>query len=1090
MYATWARAVRSAALGAPRPRVVATRCTSRRRHLHASAPASTAVPPPSAPAAAAPAAPGVTPPGAGDDATTDPSSSGAPPPPADDSGKSESGSGGSNGGSNSSQPPAPDRDENPFGEGGLNSSSSGGEARLGRQKRVIGPAARARSTRTRTQESLPPVQIPSSFPKRQVFRWEKGTESGGFYWRATLKDILKDVRGDASKHVKQMIEGQPFHEEPDVKHGYHDIFEAAAWSDAEVQEFRENPQAFDVASVSHRGYAMLMSAMMVLLEHQPGAQDPEAADEPLEDRGKLGELLLKWADEIGESSDSTSALKWYELYRHLERVHSPGWSHEARLAYLKDRFESKLRFHSSLGLLHHDSLLEATSSIRAELALTAPSGMKAADVKRPATVVNFPYCSGDSWPRAVVQNMAVELQADVLHLTSHDMAQIIGSYVGQNTTRAPGPIAMLGYKAAENSGRIRPPVVEQPDGALGLITPLSIVIPTDKMRKDGKKKMSIMDHLIGEPSRGKPDDLWEDLKISTALEELIHNADSDGPEQRPLIIHVHDFNALNMDDQGGAVVLSKLRKVVDTLWCEGRRTVLLGTCSSRRAPALYVSSLKELKMTERFVTLHAEKKIWPADKDVDTLQKDDSEGNSIVTAINSLEAKDFSDENATNISTMLNTLLALDDSVGSSKAQLNLHSWEAHQTLKTLSDRVLPASEAYRIATTMIGLQRRQSDVFDRSVVLEALRLVSLIDEGREDLAKSRSNAENDVRRNVMGGSSSSGSNSDHEERFASVLVNPKDIRTTFNDIHAPQETIDSIKMLTQLSLLRPEAFTYGVLSTDRIPGCLLYGPPGTGKTLLAKAVAKESGANMVEVSGASINNMYVGESEKNIRALFNLAKKKEPLVIFIDEADALLGARGGRNDAAGRRSVINQFLREWDGMDATKAFIMVATNRPFDLDEAVLRRLPRKLLVDLPLEKDRAAILRIHLRGETLDESVSIEQMAKQTPLYSGSDLKNVCVAAAMAAVKEELEASEKHEGQTPYTFPERRVLSRRHFDRGLAEIPASVSEDMATLNAIKKFDERYGERGARRKRRGMGFEVVPEATDSHEARVRGPGR
>jgi SpoVK/Ycf46/Vps4 family AAA+-type ATPase len=266
----------------------------------------------------------------------------------------------------------------------------------------------------------------------------------------------------------------------------------------------------------------------------------------------------------------------------------------------------------------------------------------------------------------------------------------------------------------------------------------------------------------------------------------------------------------------------------------------------------------------------------------------------------------------------------------------------------------------------------------------------------------------------------------------------------------------------------------------------LLYGPPGTGKTLLAKAVAKESGANMIEISGASINNMYYGESEKNVRAIFKLAKKKEPMVIFIDEADAMLGSRGRPNEGGARRDIVNQFLREWDGMDKMKAFIMVATNRPFDLDDAVLRRLPRKILVDLPLEVDRVAIFKIHLKGEMLDDSVSMEKLAKQTPLYSGSDIKNVCVAAAMAAVKEEIEASEKHAGLEPYVWPEKRILNVRHFDKALAEIPASVSEDMSSLNAIKRFDERYGDRKLRRKKRGMGFDVVPEAIDSHGARVR----
>jgi hypothetical protein len=118
-----------------------------------------------------------------------------------------------------------------------------------------------------------------------------------------------------------------------------------------------------------------------------------------------------------------------------------------------------------------------------------------------------------------------------------------------------------------------------------------------------------------------------------------------------------------------------------------------------------------------------------------------------------------------------------------------------------------------------------------------------------------------------------------HEKRLLGGVIEPDKIKTTFNDVHAPIETIEALKTLTTLSLIRPEAFLYGVLATDKIPGLLLYGPPGTGKTLLAKAVAKESGAAMLEVSAAEINDMYVGEGEKNVKALFSLAKKLAPCV-------------------------------------------------------------------------------------------------------------------------------------------------------------------------------------------------------------------
>jgi ATPase family associated with various cellular activities (AAA)/AAA+ lid domain len=328
-----------------------------------------------------------------------------------------------------------------------------------------------------------------------------------------------------------------------------------------------------------------------------------------------------------------------------------------------------------------------------------------------------------------------------------------------------------------------------------------------------------------------------------------------------------------------------------------------------------------------------------------------------------------------------------------------------------------------------------------------------------------------------------------YEKKLLSGVVKADSIRTTFSDVHVPPGTIEALKTLTSLSLIRPDAFTYGVLATDKIPGMLLYGPPGTGKTLLAKAVARESGATVLEISGSDVYDMYVGEGEKNVRAIFTLAKKLSPCVVFIDEADAIFGSRNqGRNRPTSHRELINQFLREWDGMNDMSAFIMVATNRPFDLDDAVLRRLPRRLLVDLPTEQDRESILKIHLKNEQLDPSVDLSDLAHRTPFYSGSDLKNVCVAAALSCVRDEYEQAASHTGDTPYQYPPRRVLNKAHFERAMEEISASINEDMSSLDAIRKFDEKYGDRkGRRKKNAAWGFMPVGEAqTASDTIRVR----
>lgn len=269
------------------------------------------------------------------------------------------------------------------------------------------------------------------------------------------------------------------------------------------------------------------------------------------------------------------------------------------------------------------------------------------------------------------------------------------------------------------------------------------------------------------------------------------------------------------------------------------------------------------------------------------------------------------------------------------------------------------------------------------------------------------------------------------------------------------------------------------------------------------------------------VYDMYVGEGEKNVKAIFSLAKKLSPCIVFIDEADAILGARADHVHRTTHREMINQFLREWDGMAELSAFIMAATNRPFDLDEACLRRLPRRVLVDLPTEEDREAILKIHLKDETLNEEISLAKLASQTPFYSGSDLKNLAVAAALSCVREEVEnaasppsanppppsisadevtpllpseeveskSTNFHSSQDTNPESKRRILAPRHFTHALEEISASISDDMDSLSAIRKFDEKFGDRrGQRKKIGGYGFETFKEGERklSDRARVR----
>jgi SpoVK/Ycf46/Vps4 family AAA+-type ATPase len=314
------------------------------------------------------------------------------------------------------------------------------------------------------------------------------------------------------------------------------------------------------------------------------------------------------------------------------------------------------------------------------------------------------------------------------------------------------------------------------------------------------------------------------------------------------------------------------------------------------------------------------------------------------------------------------------------------------------------------------------------------------------------------------------------------------DIKITFDDIRVDAAAIRTLRTLTTMSLMYPEVFKYGVLSREKVSGVLLHGPPGTGKTMMAKAVAKEANIALLNVSGADFQSKWLGESTKLVRAIFTLANKLDPCVIFIDEADSVFGKRG-TDDSHWQRELISQFLLEWDGVRGT-GFVLAATNRLSDIDMAILRRLPRQIFIGNPDQANREAILRIHLEGEKLGEDADLTEVAKRTAGRSGSDLKNVCFAAAMAAVYEMMcdmgyildeskEGSEKqadHGGAAKRNGRKRRhrkrILCWRHFEQALSEIcgqtnvaskiaraEEGIKMDEPTLAGFKKFGKLYEE-------------------------------
>ncbi|XP_016076689.1 PREDICTED: nuclear valosin-containing protein-like isoform X3 [Miniopterus natalensis] len=274
----------------------------------------------------------------------------------------------------------------------------------------------------------------------------------------------------------------------------------------------------------------------------------------------------------------------------------------------------------------------------------------------------------------------------------------------------------------------------------------------------------------------------------------------------------------------------------------------------------------------------------------------------------------------------------------------------------------------------------------------------------------------------------------------------------TWADIGALEDIREELTMAILAPVSNPDQFQ--ALGLTSAAGVLLAGPPGCGKTLLAKAVANESGLNFISVKGPELLNMYVGESERAVRQVFQRAKNSAPCVIFFDEVDALCPRRSDRETGASVR-VVNQLLTEMDGLETRQqVFIMAATNRPDIIDPAILRpgRLDKTLFVGLPPPADRLAILKTITKNGTkppMDADVHLEAIAgdHRCDCYSGADLSALVREASLCALRQEMakQKSGNEKGELR--------ISQKHFEEAFKKVKSSISKkDQVMYEALRQ--------------------------------------
>ena len=279
--------------------------------------------------------------------------------------------------------------------------------------------------------------------------------------------------------------------------------------------------------------------------------------------------------------------------------------------------------------------------------------------------------------------------------------------------------------------------------------------------------------------------------------------------------------------------------------------------------------------------------------------------------------------------------------------------------------------------------------------------------------------------------------------------------QVTYEDIGGLTDEIKKVREMIELPLRHPEIFEK--LGIEAPKGVLLYGPPGTGKTLLAKAVANESNAHFISISGPEIMSKFYGESEARLREIFKEAREKAPSIIFVDEIDSIAPKREEVTGEVERR-VVSQMLSLMDGLEARgKVIVISATNRPNAIDPALRRpgRFDREIEIKVPDKKGRKDILAIHSRNMPLSDDVNLDKIASVSHGYVGADLEYLCKEGAMKCLRRLLPELNLEEEKIPPETLDKLVVNHEDFQKALIEVTPSGMREVFIENPDVKWEE-----------------------------------